>query len=264
MADKQPKMPEVGPIGRNLIAAVEGLREARGMTYRKLSAALEEIGRPIFPLGLSRLGRGERRVDVDELVALAIVLGVNPSALLFPRDADGDDLIELAPHVQQRADIAWRWADGVMPLPDEPAGGSRKEGEVFREQMADFQRHSRPHGGTPEDPPMVEQIRELLKLWETAYADWANPENYDMRVKRLERELKRVILRSEDELERLQREGIDAEERRKGTPLEGRQRLDEASLEARDRLYDASRETRDRHTASRVDLQSLLPKEDDQ
>jgi len=35
-----------------------------------MSALLEEAGRPVPPLGLSRLIKAERRVDVDELVAL--------------------------------------------------------------------------------------------------------------------------------------------------------------------------------------------------
>jgi transcriptional regulator with XRE-family HTH domain len=80
----QPKMPEVGPVGRNLIEAVKRLRRARGLTYKKLSAALEGTGRPIFPLGLSRLEKAQRRVDVDELVALAGVFDVTPARLLAP------------------------------------------------------------------------------------------------------------------------------------------------------------------------------------
>ena len=83
----QPKMPEVGPIGRNLIANVDRLRSERGLSWRRLSAELDRAGRPIFPLGLRRMAKAERRVDVDELVALAQVLGVTPAALLAPPDA---------------------------------------------------------------------------------------------------------------------------------------------------------------------------------
>jgi len=75
-------MPEPGPAGHNLIANLEYLRQVRGLSMRKLAAELEAIGRPIPPLGLSRAIRGQRRVDVDELVALAEVLDVTPDVML--------------------------------------------------------------------------------------------------------------------------------------------------------------------------------------
>ena len=45
MAGSQGKMPAPGPLGRNLIANVEYLRQARGLSLRKLSAELERVGR---------------------------------------------------------------------------------------------------------------------------------------------------------------------------------------------------------------------------
>lgn len=81
---KTPKMPEVGPVGRNVIANVEWIRAERGVSARRLSALLEASGRPIPPLGIARMQQAARRVDVDELVALAEVLGVTPDVLLSP------------------------------------------------------------------------------------------------------------------------------------------------------------------------------------
>jgi hypothetical protein len=49
-----------------------------------LSKELGKIGWPINPVSLSRLGRGERRVDVDDLVAFAELFGVTPTELLEP------------------------------------------------------------------------------------------------------------------------------------------------------------------------------------
>jgi hypothetical protein len=64
---------------------------------RRLSALLEEADRPVPPLGLSRMIRAERRVDVDELAALAAVLGVSTDVLLAPPgEAAGDSLPEHA------------------------------------------------------------------------------------------------------------------------------------------------------------------------
>lgn len=65
------------------MANVRFLRQAHGLTYRELAVQLAKAGRPIPELGLSRLERGERRIDVDDLVALAQVLGVTPQELLF-------------------------------------------------------------------------------------------------------------------------------------------------------------------------------------
>jgi len=69
-------MPEVGPVGRNLIANVERLRAEQGLSLNRLSALLGEAGRAIPPLGLSRFRKGERRIDPDELAAFSVVLKV--------------------------------------------------------------------------------------------------------------------------------------------------------------------------------------------
>jgi transcriptional regulator with XRE-family HTH domain len=61
---------------------IRRLRAMRVMTYVALSRRLAVIGRPIPVLGLRRIEQGERRVDADDLVALAEVLGVEPVQLL--------------------------------------------------------------------------------------------------------------------------------------------------------------------------------------
>lgn len=94
----QSAMPEVGPLGRNLIANMEYLRQARGLSCRKLSAELDKAGRRIPPLGLARIAKGERRVDVDELVAPAEVLGVTPDVLLATPETVKGNPAEVPPH----------------------------------------------------------------------------------------------------------------------------------------------------------------------
>lgn len=77
------KPKDLGPAGRTVAANVKA---ARGfMPYAELARRLDGHGRPIPPLGLRRLEAGTRRVDVDELVALAAVLGVMPQDLLGRR-----------------------------------------------------------------------------------------------------------------------------------------------------------------------------------
>ncbi len=75
---------ELGPTGETVRDNVKRLRLARDLTYAELSRQMEEIGRPIPTSGLRRIEAGERRVDVDDLIALATVLWVDPVTMLLP------------------------------------------------------------------------------------------------------------------------------------------------------------------------------------
>jgi transcriptional regulator with XRE-family HTH domain len=131
----------LGPIGRNVIANLASLRDARKLTYKELSDRLAELGRPIPTLGLSRIERGTRRVDADDLVALALALGVNPSALLLPRDVERSAPIELTSKLAEQAGDAWAWADGRAAF---PAAGPYTRSSADWVAHADFAHHARP------------------------------------------------------------------------------------------------------------------------
>jgi 8-oxo-dGTP pyrophosphatase MutT (NUDIX family)/transcriptional regulator with XRE-family HTH domain len=134
----------LGPVGGYVIENLKELRRVRGLTYKELADLLEDLGRPIPTLGLSRIEKGNRRVDADDLVALAIALGVSPTALLLPRNAGPGEAIELTPEGGPvTAQAAWVWADGKYPLVG--------RGEVTWREIADFESHARPvwhEGGT--------------------------------------------------------------------------------------------------------------------
>ncbi|WP_202615924.1 helix-turn-helix domain-containing protein [Arthrobacter sp. H-02-3] len=105
---------ELAP-GTTGVATMENLKRARGeMTYAELSRRLEAIGRPIPPLGLRRIEAGDRRVDVDDLVALAVVLNVSPLALLLPHGGQSETSEIGGDKV--RNDELWQWAIGERPL----------------------------------------------------------------------------------------------------------------------------------------------------
>ncbi|WP_210417106.1 hypothetical protein [Citricoccus sp. SGAir0253] len=87
------------------------------MQYKQLSEKLAEIGRPIPPLGLRRIEDGERRVDVDDLMALAVALDVNPVALLLPSEDRGVP-VEATGVGSIGFKELWRWSDGVKALRD--------------------------------------------------------------------------------------------------------------------------------------------------
>lgn len=102
----------LGPTGK---AFVQNLTRLRGRTtYAELSRLLERAGRPIPPLGLRRMEEGGRRVDVDDLMALALVLGVSPLALLLPQ-GDQTDASQVG-NREIRNDDLWQWAIGHVPL----------------------------------------------------------------------------------------------------------------------------------------------------
>ncbi|MFA3877590.1 helix-turn-helix domain-containing protein [Streptomyces sp. MMCC 100] len=116
MADE--KKNPLGPTGDQVRRNVQRLREAGGMTKRELSEKVTTLGRPIPPLGVSRIENGTRRVDADDLVALAVALGVHPAALLLPPDITGEALAEVTTLGTVSARQAWEWAHGMRPLPD--------------------------------------------------------------------------------------------------------------------------------------------------
>ena len=81
---------ELGDTGAAVARNVSRLRKAIGLNYTDLSTRLANIGRDIPPLAVRRIEEGNRRVDVDDLVALAIALGVSPATLLMPAHEAAD------------------------------------------------------------------------------------------------------------------------------------------------------------------------------
>lgn len=103
-----------GPTARQVVENVIRLRNFRGMTKEALSDRLTEVGRPIRATGLARLEAGKRRVDVDDLVALALALEVSPVALLLPPSEV--EKLDLTEKTTAAWEAAWRWAVGEQPL----------------------------------------------------------------------------------------------------------------------------------------------------
>lgn len=109
---------DLGPIGEYVARNVRKLREDRELSTTKLAERLKDLGRPIGPTAITRLEAGQRRVDTDDLVALAIALGVSPNRLLLPAERADDerDTVALTPNKSSEWHLAWRWAAGDQPL----------------------------------------------------------------------------------------------------------------------------------------------------
>jgi transcriptional regulator with XRE-family HTH domain len=106
----------LGPVGEALRQNVKRLREMKKLTYVELSAKLAEVGRPIPVLGLRRIERGERRVDVDDLAALAVVLSAPPVDLLVPPRAEVGEPYGVTPEVTTTVGRARGWIGGFELL----------------------------------------------------------------------------------------------------------------------------------------------------
>ncbi|MGE5698337.1 MAG: helix-turn-helix domain-containing protein, partial [Candidatus Sericytochromatia bacterium] len=137
-----------GPVAGYAAANLIRLRTLRGLTVRALSDRLTKTGRPLQPTAISKIEQGDRRVDVDDLSALALALKVNPSALLLPSHA-GNEPIPLTSHVSAPGWAVWSWADGDEPLPTrpdepDPIYGENTDPYNTDDEREDFQRVARP------------------------------------------------------------------------------------------------------------------------
>jgi transcriptional regulator with XRE-family HTH domain len=77
----------VGPAGKAFAKKLKTLRQQRRLTTAALSDLLAEHGCRIEQSGITRIELGQRRVDVDDLLALAAALGVTAAQLLEPAEA---------------------------------------------------------------------------------------------------------------------------------------------------------------------------------
>lgn len=103
---------EPGPLTTQVARSIQRIRESRKVTYAELAERLAEAGRPIPVLGLSRMEKGDRRVDLDDLVAIARALRVPPIWLIFPIGQADEPDVELPPGVQVPKEAALAWFTG--------------------------------------------------------------------------------------------------------------------------------------------------------
>ncbi len=143
------------PVRRRVAENVRLLRRERGWSLEALSARLARLGRPLSLSGISKVENGDRGVDVDELVALALALDVTPNRLLLTAEA-GAAQIELTPQACVEQLAAWRWACGD----EEPLGHLASDDDVVHSatRTERFVRENRPH-----DPDDTTTVKELFE-----------------------------------------------------------------------------------------------------
>lgn len=125
MADEPSTAPKaltknpLGATGKAVAANIEHLRKEAGMTFVGLSEELARFDRSIPPLGLRKIVAETRRVDADDLMALAVVFNVSPASLLMPNLATvaKDDLVHITGWRKPiTASVVWRWLMAARPL----------------------------------------------------------------------------------------------------------------------------------------------------
>lgn len=135
---------ESGATGDRAARNLAAVRESRHMSQGELAGRLTELGRPMSASVVSKTEKQDRRMDVDDLVAFAVALGVTPNRLLLPASIRDDEPVELLPEVRVSAMDAWKWATGDEPLPNGAAPGSLQI--LIRDDFERlFGRENRPH-----------------------------------------------------------------------------------------------------------------------
>lgn len=96
-------------------ANIRRLRLSRGLSLPDLSRELSKGSFKVSAVALGRLERGERKATVDDLTAIAVVLGVSPAELLDP--ALSEVTLTGVPEGLVQEEIWW-WLTGT-PLTQE-------------------------------------------------------------------------------------------------------------------------------------------------
>lgn len=103
-------------------------RKRRGLTVRALSARLGDLGFSLVPSGVTKVETADasarRRIDVDDLAALALALDSSPVALLTPGERQD---VAVTPSVSVRGQEVGEWVRGDEGLPIEEEGDEERE-----------------------------------------------------------------------------------------------------------------------------------------
>lgn len=110
---RKPKRVTIGPTGETVRANIAAIRKERGLTLRGLSELMADLGWPMSNSSLSQIEKGSRRVDVDDLMALAAALDVSPNTLLMPAGLDTDREVKASGIQSISAKNLWYFLEGM-------------------------------------------------------------------------------------------------------------------------------------------------------
>ncbi|WP_304106385.1 helix-turn-helix domain-containing protein [Mycolicibacterium bacteremicum] len=129
------KEPEVGFTAKTVAKNVTSRRVELNMNYKQLSERMQAVANwSINAVGIRRIESHERRVTPDDLIALALALGVSPVTLLMPATDEPTDEVEVTGSDEPvPAYAAWSWLIGETSL-EFRSGDSQHLGSIFQRQ----------------------------------------------------------------------------------------------------------------------------------
>lgn len=155
---------DLGETGRTVATNVRRLRRELDLTTKQLADRATACGRPLLPNAITKIEQMQRRVDADDLTALAVALGVTPNALLLEPGRTGKAHVTGLPK-EITPWFLWGWACGDYPLfPSwDPTVDTAdvEDPEAQQKQEDRFRRLCAPHHDEL-SPRVIEQHRETL------------------------------------------------------------------------------------------------------
>lgn len=120
---------EIGESGRSVALNVTIRRATAGLAVAELAEKVTAAGRHLTRQALSEIEAGRRRVDADDLAALALALETSPAALLMPRADHAEDVVSRT-GARMPAHVVWAWLSAQAPreVPDDPDEAERRRG----------------------------------------------------------------------------------------------------------------------------------------
>jgi transcriptional regulator with XRE-family HTH domain len=160
----------IGAVGRRVADNIKRIRASHGVDQSDLARRLTQAGQPLRVSAISKAEQADRRVDVDDLVALAVALGTTPNRLLFPGEEHGD--VALTPHLSVEWAAAWRWACGDDPLPLTAPSAHAESAARRRAFMAENRPHDPGSQAAPATARLLGALEAVEKAMRTAYLDF--------------------------------------------------------------------------------------------
>jgi transcriptional regulator with XRE-family HTH domain len=109
-----PALSHENATGLTVAENIQRTRKSQQVSLAELAARLDKMGRRIGLSSLSKIENGDRRVDVDDLVAIALALDVSPLGLLLPRGEFHQ--MRIITGGVGSLPLIWDWARGLKSL----------------------------------------------------------------------------------------------------------------------------------------------------
>ena len=113
------RLSQTKPVQAQVARRLRDRRRAVGLSLAEVEARLSELGVRMGVSAVNKVELGTRGVDVDELVALALVLGTNPTALVLPVGETATVALTPGREVDTVSAACWFGADTDYALPDD-------------------------------------------------------------------------------------------------------------------------------------------------